>query len=137
MYLLTTSPYKTGDSTGTTEIGLKSPGPVGVFVLATGRMPVTRHCSWMVEELSDRLKRRAIHPEQTGTRRRRNQAGMWSRPSAVGFSLSRMKKSCVWRCSCLEDRFQILGVCGCRGVERVHVLDRKWQISFHCTLLAC
>src|SRR6218665_2055984 len=92
MYLLTITPSKTRDSTGTTEIGLKSPGPVGVFVLATGRMRATRHCSGMVEELSDRLKRRAIHPEHTGARRRRNQAGMWSRPSAVGFSLSRMKK---------------------------------------------
>src|SRR6218665_3345367 len=93
MYLLTTSPSKTRDSTGTTEIGLKSPGPVGVFVLATGWMRATRHCSGMVEELSGRLKRRAIHPEQTGARRRRNQAGMWSRPSAVGFSLSRMQSA--------------------------------------------
>src|SRR6218665_1904942 len=92
MYLLTTSPSKTRDSTGTTELGMKSPGSVGVFVLATGRMRATCHYSGMVEKLSDRLKRRAIHPEQTGARRRRNQAGMWSRPSAVGFSLSRMKK---------------------------------------------
>src|SRR6218665_305156 len=99
MYLLTTSPSKTRDSTlGTTEIGLKSPGPVGVFVLATGRMRATRHCSGMVVE----------------------------NEKDVVF----IAKSCVWRCSCLEDRFQILGVCGCRGVERVHVLDRKWQISF-------
>src|SRR6218665_1933452 len=92
MYLFTTNRSKILDRTGTTEMGLKSPGPTGVFVLATGRMRATRHCSGMVEELSDWLKRRAIQPEHIGASRRRNQAGKRSRPSAVGFRPSRMKK---------------------------------------------
>src|SRR6218665_1912387 len=73
-------------------MGLKSPDLTGVLALGTGRMRATRHCSRIVEELSGRLKRRAIQPEHIGARRRRNQAGMRSKPSAVGFRPSRIKK---------------------------------------------
>src|SRR6218665_2079205 len=114
MYLFTTNRSKILDRTGTTEMGLKSPGPTGVFVLATGRMRATRHCSGIVEELSDWLKRRAIQPEHFGARRRRNQAGKRSRPSAVGFKPSRIKKvfrftenTRVRRRGCIEYRWQV------------------------------
>src|SRR6218665_713886 len=75
MYLFTTNRSKILDRTGTTEMGLKSPGPISDLVLATGRMRATRHCSGIVEELNDRFKRRAIQPEHIGARRHRNQAG--------------------------------------------------------------
>src|SRR6218665_3202176 len=75
-------------------MGLKSPGPAGVFVLATGRIRATRHCSGMVDVLSEWL----IHPEQAGARRRRNHGALRSRPSAVGLRLSRMEKmSASWQ----------------------------------------
>src|SRR6218665_2761825 len=92
MYLLTTIRSKILGRRGTTEMGLKSPGLTSVLALATERMRATRHCSRIVEELSDRLKRRVIQPEHIGARRRRNQAGKRSKPSNVGFGPFRIKR---------------------------------------------
>src|SRR6218665_834251 len=90
---ITTIRSRTLDSTGTTEMGLKSSGPVGVFVLATEWISAALHCSGMVDVLSEWLNRLAIHHEQTGARRRRNHAGIRSRRSAVGLRLSRVEKT--------------------------------------------
>src|SRR6218665_3619721 len=51
----TTIRSRTRNKTGTTEIGLKSPGPFAGFVFATGRIRATRHCSRIVDEFKDQL----------------------------------------------------------------------------------
>src|SRR6218665_225812 len=67
MYILTTVRFKILDRTETTEMGLESPSPIGVLILSTERMRATRHCSGIVVELNDRLKRQAIQPEHIGS----------------------------------------------------------------------
>src|SRR6218665_3008483 len=90
----TTMRSRTRDRTGTTVIGRKSPGPFGGFILATGRIRATRHCSGIVDEFRDELNSRAIHLGQAGASRWRNQAGMLSRPWCGPKAIQDVKDFC-------------------------------------------
>ena len=73
------------DKTGVMDINLQqSAGLSGPVTFGMGVMNALFHCVGTIALSSDWLNMSAIEAKQTGTIRRKNQAGIWSRPVAVG-----------------------------------------------------
>src|SRR6218665_895542 len=90
MYSVTKS--KIRDRIGTTEIERKSEAARGSLDFGTGWITVFVHLVGTQEQHKERLQSLASHPEQAGARPRRCQAGIRSRPAAVGRRWSRIPK---------------------------------------------
>ena len=70
--------------TGVIEIGRKSACCVGARSFGTGRMEASFQRVGTVEVSRDRVKGEAIGSQNSGAPSLWNQAGIWSRPVAVG-----------------------------------------------------
>ena len=77
----------TRERTAVMEIGRKSLSCMGVEIFGTGHILACFHCSSTIDVFSERLMRLARGLEKIGAPSLKNQAGNWSIPVDVGFSL--------------------------------------------------